>query len=103
MIISHLEEVEDTKGNSGGKGRLYITNLRVIWTSADQFRVNLSELSMYCEGIGAHSILPGIGMKTISKIRTKKVKSVSCTGANGLIIISTVYCRIFEGFQRQFI
>ena len=43
MIISHLEEVEDTKGNSGDSGYLYITNLRVIWTSASQFRVNLSK------------------------------------------------------------
>ncbi|CAI8013131.1 Bardet-Biedl syndrome 5 protein homolog [Geodia barretti] len=60
VIISHLEEVEDTKGNSRDNGYLYVTNLRVIWTSATQGRVNLS-----------------IGLKTISKIQTKRVKSVS--------------------------
>ena len=43
VIISHLEEVEDTKGNGGDNGYLYVTNLRVIWTSATQGRVNLSE------------------------------------------------------------
>ncbi|CAI8013128.1 Bardet-Biedl syndrome 5 protein homolog [Geodia barretti] len=58
VIISHLEEVEDTKGNSRDNGYLYVTNLRVIWTSATQGRVNLS-----------------IGLKTISKIQTKRVKS----------------------------
>ena len=43
VIISHLEEVEDTKGNNGDKGRLYITNLRAIWLSAELSRINLSQ------------------------------------------------------------
>eukprot|EP00055_Hartaetosiga_balthica_P002923 m.5776 g.5776 ORF g.5776 m.5776 type:complete len:76 (-) comp2474_c0_seq1:1099-1326(-) len=30
-IVDTLSNVEDTKGNNGVKGRLIITNLRLIW------------------------------------------------------------------------
>ncbi|VVC27902.1 Hypothetical protein CINCED_3A022341 [Cinara cedri] len=41
-IIDRLEFIEDTKGNSGDKGVLVITNLRAIWHSMTFARVSLS-------------------------------------------------------------
>ncbi|KAL0276467.1 UNVERIFIED_CONTAM: hypothetical protein PYX00_004032 [Menopon gallinae] len=32
-LIDKLDSVEDTKGNGGDKGRLMVTNLRIIWYS----------------------------------------------------------------------
>ena len=40
-IIDRLDAVEDTKGNSGDKGRLMVTNLRLIWHSLTMPRVSL--------------------------------------------------------------
>lgn len=40
--IDQLESIEDTKGNNGDKGRLIVTNLRLIWHSKSLPRVNLS-------------------------------------------------------------
>ena len=42
MMIDRLDSVEDTKGNNGDRGRLLVTNLRVIWHSHSMPRVNLS-------------------------------------------------------------
>lgn len=41
MLIDKLDSIEDTKGNAGDRGRLLITNLRVIWHSASMPRVSL--------------------------------------------------------------
>lgn len=40
-IIDKLEFIEDTKGNSGDKGVLVITNLRAIWHSMTLARISL--------------------------------------------------------------
>ncbi|XP_046847107.1 Bardet-Biedl syndrome 5 protein-like isoform X1 [Xenia sp. Carnegie-2017] len=40
--IDKLDSVEDTKGNNGDRGRLIVTNLRIIWHSQTMQRVNLS-------------------------------------------------------------
>lgn len=40
-IIDRLEFIEDTKGNSGDKGVLVITNLRGIWHSMTLARISL--------------------------------------------------------------
>ncbi|XP_050419171.1 Bardet-Biedl syndrome 5 protein homolog isoform X1 [Patella vulgata] len=40
--IDRLDAIEDTKGNNGDRGRLVVTNLRVIWHSLSVPRVNLS-------------------------------------------------------------
>lgn len=40
-VIDRLEFVEDTKGNSGDKGVLVITNLRSIWHSMTFARISL--------------------------------------------------------------
>ncbi|KAK9410702.1 kelch-like 41 [Crotalus adamanteus] len=42
VLIDCLEPIEDTKGNNGEKGRLLVTNLRIIWHSVVLPRVNLS-------------------------------------------------------------
>ena len=41
ILIDKLDSIEDTKGNAGDRGRLLITNLRVIWHSASMPRVSL--------------------------------------------------------------
>lgn len=41
-LIDSLNAVEDTKGNNGDRGRLIVTNLRIIWHSMALPRVNLS-------------------------------------------------------------
>ncbi|XP_052802345.1 Bardet-Biedl syndrome 5 protein-like [Mya arenaria] len=41
-LIDKMDAVEDTKGNNGERGRLIVTNLRLIWHSIGMPRVNLS-------------------------------------------------------------
>ncbi|XP_075984901.1 Bardet-Biedl syndrome 5 protein [Anticarsia gemmatalis] len=41
-IFDRIEPIEDTKGNSGTKGRMVVTNLRIIWHSMSSPRINLS-------------------------------------------------------------
>ncbi|XP_014224007.1 Bardet-Biedl syndrome 5 protein homolog isoform X2 [Trichogramma pretiosum] len=41
-LIDKLDMIEDTKGNSGDRGRLLVTNLRIMWHSIAYPRVNLS-------------------------------------------------------------
>ncbi|XP_045503852.1 Bardet-Biedl syndrome 5 protein homolog isoform X1 [Colias croceus] len=41
-IFDRIEPIEDTKGNCGVKGRMVVTNLRVIWHSLSSPRINLS-------------------------------------------------------------
>ncbi|KAF6205793.1 hypothetical protein GE061_019967 [Apolygus lucorum] len=59
-IIDKLDFVEDTKGNNGDKGRLIVTNLRIIWHSLSIIRISLS-----------------IGFNCIVSATTKVVNSVS--------------------------
>lgn len=58
LVIDHLTDVEDTKGNNGEKGMLTLTNLRVMWVSLTRSSINLS-----------------IGFNTISSISTRKTCS----------------------------
>ncbi|OWR48509.1 putative Bardet-Biedl syndrome 5 [Danaus plexippus plexippus] len=41
-VFDRIEPIEDTKGNSGMKGRLVVTNLRIIWHSLTSPRINLT-------------------------------------------------------------
>uniref|UniRef100_T1HIG8 BBSome complex member BBS5 PH domain-containing protein n=1 Tax=Rhodnius prolixus TaxID=13249 RepID=T1HIG8_RHOPR len=41
-VIDKLDFVEDTKGNNGDKGRLIVTNLRIIWHSLSVLRIRKS-------------------------------------------------------------
>src|SRR3989338_4409922 len=40
--IDSIGSIEDTKGNNGERGALVITNLRIIWTSLRNPKLNLS-------------------------------------------------------------
>ena len=40
-LIDHLDSIEDTKGNNGERGRLLVTNLRIMWHSKTLPRINL--------------------------------------------------------------
>jgi len=42
FYIDTLDNVEDTKGNNGESGMLIVTNLRILWHSTKDPRVNLS-------------------------------------------------------------
>lgn len=42
VIVDSINSVEDTKGNNGDQGNLIISNLRLIWFSDQNQRVNLS-------------------------------------------------------------
>ena len=43
VLIDRLDSIEDTKGNSGDRGRMLVTNLRIIWHSLTMQRVSLCE------------------------------------------------------------
>ncbi|KAG7309428.1 hypothetical protein JYU34_005397 [Plutella xylostella] len=57
-IFERIEPIEDTKGNTGTRGRMVLTCLRIIWHSLAQPRINLS-----------------IGLNTVLSTSTKIVSS----------------------------
>ncbi|KAL3290237.1 hypothetical protein HHI36_023591 [Cryptolaemus montrouzieri] len=57
-ILDRLENIEDTKGNAGDRGRLIVTNIRMLWHSLASPRINLS-----------------IGLNCIMSINSKEVNS----------------------------
>jgi len=56
--IQSFNSVEDTKGNNGERGKLMVTNLRILWVSHSMPRVNLS-----------------IGFSCVLNVSTKKTNS----------------------------
>lgn len=56
-VVDRLDAVEDTKGNSGDRGKMIVTTLRLIWHSATMNRVSLCEYAeedaVYCGVHGA--------------------------------------------------
>ena len=75
LLIDKLDSIEDTKGNSGDRGRLLVTNLRVIWHSLTMQRVSLcnEETRKYTFQI-CWNIL-AVGYSCILNITTKTVNS----------------------------
>ena len=47
LLIDRLDSIEDTKGNAGDRGRILVTNLRLIWHSASMPRVSLCKYYLY--------------------------------------------------------
>ena len=41
-VIDSINSVEDTKGNNGERGSLVVTNLRLLWMSHANSKINLS-------------------------------------------------------------
>lgn len=70
--IDRLEMVEDTKANTGDKGNLSVTNLRIIWRSNNRMRTNLS-----------------IGYKTISKLNTMHIANSKLLGTSQCLQLMT--------------
>eukprot|EP01041_Mallomonas_annulata_P010263 gene10263-21412_t len=60
-IIDSINSVEDTKGNNGERGSLIVTNLRILWISHSNSRINLS--------IGLGAIITVNIRKARSKLR----------------------------------
>ena len=42
VMIEQVTDVEDTKGNNGDKGKLIVTNLRLVWIHESTSKINLS-------------------------------------------------------------
>lgn len=57
-MIDSINSVEDTKGNNGERGSLIVTNLRIIWVSHANSKINLS-----------------IGLNTVLSVNIRKAKS----------------------------
>ncbi|XP_058825466.1 Bardet-Biedl syndrome 5 protein homolog [Topomyia yanbarensis] len=60
-ILEILDSIEDTKGNLGDRGRLLVTNLRIIWYSVTTNRFSLS--------IGFTCVLTMNTKTVVSKVR----------------------------------
>ncbi|KAG5446153.1 Bardet-Biedl syndrome 5 protein [Clonorchis sinensis] len=78
-LIEKLYPVEDTKGNSGGKGTLRITNLRLIWVAENTQRINLS-----------------IGYSCVMNINNKSTESISRGFSESLHIIARSFGTRYE-------
>ena len=57
-LIDSINSVEDTKGNNGERGSLIVTNLRILWVSHANSKINLS-----------------IGLNTVMSVNIRKAKS----------------------------
>ena len=67
ILIDKLDSIEDTKGNAGDKGRILVTNLRVIWHSQSMPRVSLCK----CPLRYGSKITDGIDILSLNLIRTR--------------------------------
>ena len=78
-IIDSINSVEDTKGNNGMRGSLIVSNLRVIWVSHTNNRVNLS-----------------IGYDSIASVTIKKARSKLRGNTQALCVIAKFRNSRFE-------
>lgn len=46
-IVDRMENIEDTKGNGGERGRLIVTNVRLLWHCVLSPRINLCIIKSY--------------------------------------------------------
>ncbi|KAF7254857.1 hypothetical protein EG68_08854 [Paragonimus skrjabini miyazakii] len=81
FLVDKLHPIEDTKGNLGDKGTLWITNLRLIWISGNTRRINLS-----------------IGYACILSINTKTTQHDQKRQSDALHIMTK-----FSGIRYEFI
>ncbi|ELU15448.1 hypothetical protein CAPTEDRAFT_176376 [Capitella teleta] len=78
-LVDRLDSIEDTKGNNGERGRLIVTNLRLIWHSQAMPRVNLS-----------------IGYNCVLNISTKTAQSKLRGNAEALFVLTKCNSTRFE-------
>ena len=51
FTVDRLDSIEDTKGNAGDRGRIIVTNLRVIWHSQSMPRVSLCKAVIIIDNV----------------------------------------------------
>ncbi|KAJ7386653.1 Bardet-Biedl syndrome 5 protein [Desmophyllum pertusum] len=85
VLIDKLDSVEDTKGNNGDRGRLLVTNLRLIWHSQSMPRVNLS--------VGFSCVVNVSTRSANSKLRDKQKP---CSGSPRLF---TTVISVFRAYE----
>ena len=68
-------------------GRLYVTNLRIVWVSSAHFRVNLCKFcfSVIMTCYSNNILCSAIGFKSVTSLSTKKAHSVSDTQLLGMM------------------
>ncbi|GAB1601059.1 Bardet-Biedl syndrome 5 protein homolog isoform X1 [Argonauta hians] len=76
IIFDIVDSVEDTKGNNGERGRLIVTNLRIIWHAQALPRINLS-----------------IGLSCIVNITTRTANSKLRGNTEGLYVLAKAQTR----------
>lgn len=76
-IFDRIEPIEDTKGNSGAKGRMVVTNLRIIWHSMSSPRINLCKVPYYQISLWI-SLGSLLSIFTIVFIEGKETKRICC-------------------------
>uniref|UniRef100_A0A4W6FKZ1 Bardet-Biedl syndrome 5 protein homolog n=1 Tax=Lates calcarifer TaxID=8187 RepID=A0A4W6FKZ1_LATCA len=87
VLIDCLDSIEDTKGNNGDRGRLLVTNLRIIWHSLALPRVNLCEF--------------GCMVKCISKLRGQTEALYILTKSNNTRF-EFIFTNVVPGSPRLF-
>jgi hypothetical protein len=62
-VIDVLADIEDTKGNNGMLGQLFVTNLRLIWSSKSDVNANLCTLKLVVASFSAKLIYRSYGIE----------------------------------------
>ncbi|XP_017782269.1 PREDICTED: Bardet-Biedl syndrome 5 protein homolog [Nicrophorus vespilloides] len=92
-IVDRLDNIEDTKGNGGDRGRMIITTLRILWHSISSPRINLS--------IGFNSII-SISTKVVnSKLRGTTQALHMLTNSNNTRF-EFIFTNLIPGNMRHF-
>eukprot|EP00041_Stephanoeca_diplocostata_P009760 m.152135 g.152135 ORF g.152135 m.152135 type:complete len:330 (+) comp17888_c0_seq2:175-1164(+) len=96
-FIDSLNDVEDTKGNPGKSGRLIVSNLRIIWHSHTDAKINIS--------IGLFSALRLEMRTTESRLRGRS-RSLFISARNVVrgrtIRYQFIFTNVVEGSPRLF-
>uniref|UniRef100_A0A8D3ARM3 Bardet-Biedl syndrome 5 protein homolog n=1 Tax=Scophthalmus maximus TaxID=52904 RepID=A0A8D3ARM3_SCOMX len=92
-LIDCLDSIEDTKGNNGDRGRLLVTNLRIIWHSVALPRVNLS--------VGYNSIINITTRTANSKLRGQTEALYILTKSNNTRF-EFIFTNVVPGSPRLF-
>ena len=74
LLIDRLDSIEDTKGNAGDRGRILVTNLRLIWHSASMPRVSLCKYKLLMVQIQNYSKFFFIDINIIVAHYTRNLK-----------------------------
>lgn len=76
-LIDSISQVEDTKGNTGELGNMIITNLRLIWFSEANQRINLSvgfDCILSTEIKETNSAIKGTSLSLLLKTRFQQAR-----------------------------